>query len=125
MYPPYLCGVAVLCLYYVSSRCSAPPVAALAESWLRRVSPASPTNQFNTRVSSLEVELETAEQQLTERCRADIPRRQTDLERLVLDHKTWENRLEVGGGPRSLLTGRRTGQLPGAQCRTLWSRLVC
>ncbi|KAF0294090.1 hypothetical protein FJT64_008229 [Amphibalanus amphitrite] len=55
---------------------------------------ADPTNQFNTRISSLEVELETAERQLTERCRADIPRRQAELERLVVDHKDWENRLE-------------------------------
>ena len=64
-----------------------------ADRWV-----ASPTSQFNRHVSSLEVDLETAERQLAERCRADIPRRQTDLERLVIDHKDWENRLEVRPG---------------------------
>ncbi|XP_043245138.1 dystonin-like isoform X38 [Amphibalanus amphitrite] len=69
-------------------------VNALFEEFERLAADADPTNQFNTRISSLEVELETAERQLTERCRADIPRRQAELERLVVDHKDWENRLE-------------------------------
>ena len=86
---------------------------------------ASPTNQFNTRVSSLEVELETAERQLTERCRADIPRRQTELERLVIDHKDWENRLEVSAercGVRPPAAGRRSQRLAGGR-RQLQSTL--
>ena len=67
-------------------------------------SAASPTNQFNTRISSLEVELTSAERQLSERCRADIPRRQADLERLVIEHKDWENRLEASSHIHTLLT---------------------
>ena len=89
----------------------------LRPSW----SVASPTNQFNTRISSLEVELTSAEKQLTERCRADIPRRQTDLERLVIEHKDWENRLEVSQTPQTVTN--RLPQTSRAGRRTLsgWS----
>ncbi|XP_037084660.1 plectin-like [Pollicipes pollicipes] len=69
-------------------------VNALFEEFERLAAEASPTNQFNTKVSSLEVELETAERQLAERCSEAIPRRPDDLERLVVAHKEWENKLE-------------------------------
>ncbi|XP_037076959.1 dystonin-like [Pollicipes pollicipes] len=66
----------------------------LFDEFERLAAEANPTNQFNTKVTSLESELTKAEGELADRCTAPIPRDARDAQRLVTKHKDWENRLQ-------------------------------